>query len=82
MNPRNGTLYASNDDKDRISRVFPGPDGVHGTADDTVSNFSTSAFGSTDPEGVEYDPATGGLFVCDGLGREIHRVNPVNGAAP
>ena len=29
-------------------------------------NFSTSAFGSTDPEGVEYDPATGRLFVCDG----------------
>jgi hypothetical protein len=79
LNPRNGTLYTTNDDKDRISRVVPGPDGVHGTADDAVSNFSTSAFGSADPEGVEYDPATGGLFVCDGLGREIHRVNPVSG---
>ena len=50
----------------------PGPDGVHGTADDAVSNFSTSAFGSTDPEGVEYDPATGRLFVCDGAGIEIY----------
>jgi hypothetical protein len=80
FNPRNRTLYASNDDKDRVSRVVPGRDGVYGTGDDRVSNFSTAAFGSTDPEGIEYDPATGGLFVCDGLRLEIYLVNPVNGA--
>ncbi len=79
FNPTNGTLFVSNDDKDRISRVQPGSDGIHGTADDTVSNFSTSAFGSTDPEGVEVDPATGRVFVCDGLGREVYAVRPVNG---
>jgi len=79
FNQGDGTLYASNDDKDRISRVLPGTDGVHGTADDTVSVFSTAAFGSTDPEGVEYDPATGRVLVCDGLGLEIYLVNPLNG---
>jgi hypothetical protein len=79
FNQGDGTLYASNDDKDRISRVLPGIDGVHGTADDTVSVFSTAAFGSTDPEGIEYDPATGRVLVCDGLGREIYLVDPVNG---
>ncbi len=79
FNQGDGTLYASNDDKDRISRVLPGPDGVHGTADDAVSHFSTSAFGSTDPEGVEFDPATGRVLVCDGLGLEVYLVDPVNG---
>jgi hypothetical protein len=79
FNPRSGALFVSNDDKDRISRVRPGRDGVYGTADDAVSNFSTSAFGSTDPEGVEYDPGTGRVYVCDGRGREVYAVNPGNG---
>jgi hypothetical protein len=74
LNPRNGTLYVSDDDRDRISRVAPGPDGVHGTGDDSVSSFSTTAFGSTDPEGVEYDPATGRVHVCDGADREVYTV--------
>ncbi len=79
FNPRSGALFVSNDDKDRISRVRPGPDGVHGTRDDTVSNFSTQAFGSNDPEGVEYDPGTGRVYVCDGMGREVYAVNPGTG---
>jgi hypothetical protein len=73
------TLYVSDDDKDRVSVVRPGSDGVHGTADDIVSRFSTSAFGSTDPEDVAYDPATGHLFVCDGASIEMYDVDPVNG---
>ena len=80
FNPSDRTLYVSDDDRDRVSVVRPGPDGVHGTADDIVSRFSTSAFGSGDPEDVEYDPASGHLFVCDGAGIEIYDVNPVNGA--
>jgi DNA-binding beta-propeller fold protein YncE len=79
FNPKSGALFASNDDKDRISRVRPGRDGVHGTADDKVSNFNTAAFGSTDPEGVEYDPGTGRLYVCDGLDREVYAVTPRHG---
>ena len=79
LNQRSGTLYVSNDDKDRISRVRPGRDGVHGTRGDLVSNFSTAAFGSTDPEGVEYDPGSGRVYVCDGLRREVYAVNPGNG---
>jgi hypothetical protein len=79
FNPHTGALFASSDDKDRISVVRPGPNGVHGTADDTVSNFSTSAFGSTDPEGVEYDPDSHRVFICDGAGREVFAVNSVNG---
>jgi hypothetical protein len=79
FNPRTGTLFASDDDKDRILRIRPGRDSIHGTPGDGVSRFSTARFGSTDPEGIEYDPATGRLFVCDGQDREVYAVDPVNG---
>jgi DNA-binding beta-propeller fold protein YncE len=79
INPANGTLFVSDDDRDRIFIVSPGRDGRHGTADDTVRNFRTAPFGSTDPEGVVYDPVTKNLFVSDGAGIEIYRINPVNG---
>jgi hypothetical protein len=59
--------------------VRPGHDGVHGTSDDLVSRFSTSAFGSGDPEDVAYDTTSGHLFICDGDGIEMYDVNPVNG---
>ena len=75
----NGRLFIADDDKDRVYIVSVGPDNVYGTADDTRSNFRTSTFGSTDPEGVVYDPATGHVFVSDGLGVEIYDVDPVNG---
>jgi DNA-binding beta-propeller fold protein YncE len=79
LNPSNGTLYVSDDDKDKVFVVRPGPDGRHGTGDDIVSTFSTAAFGSHDPEDLAYDPATGHLFISDGAGLEIYNVNPVNG---
>jgi DNA-binding beta-propeller fold protein YncE len=79
LDPSDGTLYVSDDDKDRVFVVRPGRDGTHGTGDDIVSRFSTAAFGSTDPEDVAYDPASGHLFIGDGSGLEIYDVNPVNG---
>jgi hypothetical protein len=44
-----------------------------------VTSFSTTTFGSTDPEGVEYDPESGHLFVSDGSGIEVYDIDPVNG---
>jgi Ca2+-binding RTX toxin-like protein len=79
FDPLSRTLFVSDDDRDRVYVDRPGPDGVHGTADDSVTSFSTSAFGSTDPEGVEYDPQSGHVFVSDGLGVEVYDVDPVNG---
>ncbi len=79
FNPQGSTLYVSDDDRDRVWVVRPGSDGVHGTADDIVSRIRTALFGSTDPEGVVYDPGTGHVFICDGTGLETYRVNPVNG---
>jgi hypothetical protein len=79
FNPRTGKLFVTNDDKDRVSLVRPGRNGVHGTGDDIRTNFSTAAFGSSDPEGVEYDRTTGRVIVCDGADLEIYKVDPVNG---
>ena len=73
------TLFVADDDKDRINIVRPGTDGAHGTADDVVTFITTTTFGSTDAEGVEYDPVSGHLFVADGVGVEIYDINPVNG---
>jgi hypothetical protein len=78
-NPRERTLFVSDDDAARIFVVRPGGDAVHGTADDLTSKFPTSSFGSADPEGVTYDTASGHLFICDGSGREVYEVLPVNG---
>jgi hypothetical protein len=75
----NGRLFVADDDKNRVFILNAGSDGTYGTADDTRTNFRTAPFGSDDPEGVAYDPATGHVFVSDGLGVEIYRVNPVNG---
>jgi hypothetical protein len=78
-NAANQTLFISDDDRDRIYLDRPGADGVHGTSDDSVTSFSTTTFGSTDAEGVEYDPASGHLFVSDGTGIEVYDIDPVNG---
>jgi hypothetical protein len=76
FNPATNTLFVSDDQKDRIFLNQSGPDGRHGTSDDTRTSISTSAFGSLDPEGIEYDTSSGHLFVSDGDGREVYEVSP------
>ena len=79
FNPVDNTLFISDDDRNAVFLVRPGADGVHGTSDDSVSSLSTSAFGSKDPEGVEYDAKSGHLFVADGAAAEVYDIDPVNG---
>ncbi|MGH3137932.1 MAG: hypothetical protein ACRDPV_15715, partial [Gaiellaceae bacterium] len=79
FDPSNDVLYSSDDVKDRVFITNPGSDGRHGTADDSVTSVSTIAHGSRDPEGVEFEPSSGHLFVCDGSGKEVYDIDPVNG---
>jgi hypothetical protein len=79
LNPADRTLFVSDDDGSRINVVKPGPDGRHGTADDPFTRISTSTLGIADPEDVAFDTANGHLWVCDGTGREMWRIDPVNG---
>ena len=67
INPTNGHLFFSDDDKKRIFEVDLGPDGKYGTADDIVTSFSTSPLNpavKVDPEGVAF--GEGDLFVVSG----------------
>jgi PKD repeat protein len=75
-NPANGHLFISDDDQMRVYEVVAGADGRYGTSDDTRTFFSTSAFGSTDPEDVTFYPPTGELFVMEGADNDVHRVAP------
>jgi hypothetical protein len=75
-NANNGHLFVSSDSQKRVFDVNPGPDGVLYTSDDTRTFFSTSAFNSMDPEGLDYDAGSGHLFIADGVNSEVYRVNP------
>lgn len=75
-NPANGHVYVSDDDQFRVHEITAGADGRYGTGDDVHTQFSTAAFGSTDPEDVTYFPPTGELFVLDGADNDVHRVSP------
>ena len=74
-NPSNQHLFVSDDDFVRVREIDPGTDGLHGTIDDVVSVIDVAAVGVGDPEGIEYDPATGDLFILDGIGNEIYRLS-------
>ncbi len=79
LNPTDRTLYITDDDAHRIVVAKPGADGLHGTADDSTTRVGTAAYGIADPEDIAYDTRLRHLFVCDGLGREIWDIDPVNG---
>jgi DNA-binding beta-propeller fold protein YncE len=74
-----GVLYVPDDDKDRVYSVGPGADGRLGTPDDTVASFSTTPYGSYDPEDIVFQLDSGHLFICDGSGKEVYDIDPVNG---
>jgi len=72
-NPQNNHLFVSDDVSRRIYEVNPGSDGNYGTGDDTLSSFSTTSFGSTDPEGVAY--GNNSLYIADGVANKIFQVS-------
>ena len=59
-------LYVADDDKDKIFRINPGPDGRIGSADDSISTvLTTSTFGVNNPEGLAYRAKDRSLFITD-----------------
>jgi uncharacterized protein YjiK len=68
-NPQNNHIFVSDDNSKRIFEIDPGSDGNYGTSDDKISYFSTSSFGSSDPEGVAY--GNGNLFIADGVSNKV-----------
>ncbi len=75
--PAGNRIFTSDDDRTQVYEVDRGPDQVPGTSDDTVlQSFDTSAFGSTDPEGIAYDARRGWLHVADGANKEVFSIDP------
>jgi hypothetical protein len=74
VDPNNGRIFFSDDDKDRIFELNLGRDGKYCTADDSITFFSTLDFNSTDPEGISF--GAGKVFISDGLNKEIYVVDP------
>jgi hypothetical protein len=72
-NPQNNHIFVSDDNSRRIYEIDPGSDGNYGTSDDGVSHFSTSSFGSTDPEGIAY--GNGNLFIADGVSNKVFQTS-------
>jgi hypothetical protein len=75
-NPGNNHLFVSDDDQKEVFEVTIGADGRFGTSDDTVTHFDTNAGGNTDPEGVDYDTATGSIWTADGVNTQVFRYQP------
>jgi hypothetical protein len=58
-----GKMYVSDGAGRRIWTFAPGNDGVVGTGDDPApTSFDVGTLGQRDPEGIEYDAATGHLW--------------------
>jgi hypothetical protein len=75
FDPNTGYLYISDDVSRRIFEVRPGGDGRFGTSDDTHTSFSTTAYGSQDPEDVAFDSARDQIIGVDGGGTEVYRIS-------
>jgi hypothetical protein len=76
-NPANHHLFFADDTGTKsVYELNPGPDGLYNTSDDILTSFKTSAFGSSDPEGITYDTNRGVLYVADGTTQTIYTVAP------
>jgi hypothetical protein len=73
-NPANNHLFVSDDDQKEVFEIVAGGDGRFGTPDDTVTHFDTRAQGNSDPEGLDYDPATNSIWLVDGVNTQVFRV--------
>jgi hypothetical protein len=77
--PVTDTLFVSDDSAEKVFVLKRGTDLTFGTSDDLVSFISATAFGSSDTEDPTLESTTGHLFILDGVGREIYRIDPVDG---
>jgi uncharacterized protein YjiK len=71
-------LFITDDDQRRVFVVSLGQNGQL-DGNDATTSFSTSSFGSGDPEGVTYDKTGNRLFIADGVNAEIYEVRAVDG---
>jgi len=75
-NPANRHLFFTDDTGTKaVYELNPGSDGLYDTSDDIVTSFKTSAFGSSDPEGIAYDTNREVLYIADGAAK-LYTIDP------
>jgi len=68
VNTNTGQTIYSDDDKKSLF--------IQAAAGGTPTNFKTSTFGLTDPEGVSYDPNHNWIWASDGVGSQVFKLQP------
>jgi DNA-binding beta-propeller fold protein YncE len=61
------SLWLADGDGSAIYHLQRGPDNAFGTIDDIITQWDSRLVGMRDPEGIDFDPATGHLFIADRL---------------
>ena len=84
FDPTGNVLFISDDAAKSVFVIRAGPDSVFGNTDDVVTAIDVAAVegvpaAAVDAEDPVYDPVSGHLFVLDGMGTEVYRINPVDG---
>lgn len=74
INPHDGHIFFTDDNKDLVFELDLGGDGQLCTSDDILTSFDTRAFGSLDPEGIAF--GQGKLFIADGEGKTVYVLSP------
>ncbi len=77
VNGTTPTLFMADGENNHVLVIAAGPDGRFGlnpntnTNDDIVTNFDTESLGILDPEGIEYNPDNGHIYI---IGNPVNKV--------
>ena len=73
--PALNMLFIADGVNAEVYKVAPGPNGLFDGSDDLVTQFDTESLGITDPEGIEWNPDSGTLYVVGKPETDDWRVN-------
>lgn len=74
INPQDGHIFISDDNKDLVFELDLGADEQFCTPDDVLTSFNTLEFGNPDPEGIAF--GQGKMFITDGEGKRVYVLSP------
>lgn len=69
-----GKLYTVDGGGQEVYVTDAGSGGIFGDGNDTTTHFDVAAIGIGDPEGIDYDPVTGTLYVVDRKGKRVSEI--------
>jgi hypothetical protein len=70
----NGFLYTADGAGQEVYITNPGSGGLFGDGNDTTTHFDVAVLGILDPEGLDYNPGSGTLYIADRKTRKVWEV--------